>query len=151
VVHGAEYAEHRQFSKDGSGPITLDLPASDERNQVRRWWNRLCALRRGNSRVQGPAPIGVHYAQDQMLAFTRGDNADLFVLLNFGDWSGHRSLAELNLPDGDYKELLNSTWGDYRVDSESEQERSNGGWTARLHRGNALNIPACGAVVLERH
>jgi hypothetical protein len=45
---------------------------------------------------------------------------------------------------------LNSTWGDYRVGCEGEQESSNGGWDAHLHRNDHLNIPACGAVVLER-
>ena len=85
-----------------------------------------------------------------MLAFSRGDGDDLFVILNFGDWGGWRPLAELNLPEGDYKELLNSTWGDYRVASENEDEHSNGGWDAHLRRGDPLNIPDYGVVVLEK-
>ncbi|HET7542326.1 MAG TPA: alpha amylase C-terminal domain-containing protein, partial [Polyangiaceae bacterium] len=145
---GSEYGEYRQFRKDSRGPITLH-PDGDQA-RVRRWWDRLCELRRGNSRVQGPAPIDVKYAQDRMLAFTRGDNADLFVLLNFSPWEGQRSLAELNLPSGEYKELLNSTWGEYQISSEGEQDRSNGGWDARLIRDYTLNIPAYSALVLER-
>jgi 1,4-alpha-glucan branching enzyme len=149
---GSEYGEWRQFQKDGSGPIELHFDEADyDRAHLLHWWNRLCDIHRGDTRVHGPAPIGVNYAQDRMLAFTRGENADLFVLLNFGDWSGWRSLAELNLPDGDYKELLNSTWGEYRVDCEDETERSNGGWAAHLNRGSNLNIPPYGAVVLERN
>ena len=72
------------------------------------------------------------------------------MLLNFSSWSGSRSLGELNLPDGDYKELLNSTWSDYRVASEVEDEHSNGGWDAHLNRGSWLNVPDYGVVVLER-
>ncbi|MGX9728439.1 MAG: alpha amylase C-terminal domain-containing protein [Candidatus Electronema sp. VV] len=83
-----------------------------------------------------------------MLAFTRGEANDLFILLNFSGWSGWRSLAELNLPDGQYKELVNSTWGDYQV--EWEGEHSNGGWDAWLNRGGSLHIPDYGAVVLEK-
>ena len=44
--------------------------------------------------------------------------------------------AALNLPDGEYKELLNSTWGPYQV--EWEDEHPNGGWDARVAPGIQL-------------
>jgi 1,4-alpha-glucan branching enzyme len=148
---GAESGEWRQFSKDGDEPLDLDGYERDPAaGQLRRWWRRLCELRRGNPRLQGPAPLRVRYAQERMLAFSRGDGDDIFVIANFGDRSGWRPLAEFHLPDGEYKELLNSTWGDYRIDTEGENEHANGGWDARLHRGAWLDVPDFGVVVLER-
>lgn len=148
---GAESGEWRQFSKGGA--TTLDLDAYEREQsatKIRNWWNRLAELRRGNARIEGPSPIQVKFAQDERLAFTRGDAEDLFVLLNFSYRSDWQRLADLNLPYGDYKELLNSTWGDYRIADEGEVERSNGGWNARLNGDSWLNIPAYGVVVLER-
>jgi hypothetical protein len=45
---------------------------------------------------------------------------------------------------------LNSTWGDYRVEAESEDEHSNGGWDAHLDRSRWLNVPDYGVVLLEK-
>lgn len=146
---GAETGEWRQFSKDGGQVLNLDHYEQDSAACcLRNWWNRLSEIRLGNPRLDGPSPLRVTFAQDRMLAFTRGEANDLFILLNFGNWSGWRSLAELNLPDGEYKELVNSTWGDYRV--EWEDEYSNGGWDAHMHRGHWLNIPDYGVVMLEK-
>jgi len=148
---GAESGEWRQFSKDGDAALDLDFYERDESAiRIRNWWNKLAELRRGNPRIQGPAPVRVWFAQGRMLALSRGEGDDLFVVLNFGDWSGWRPLAELNLPDGDYKELLNSSWGDYRIAAEGEDEQSNGGWDAHLNRGSWLNIPDYAVVVLEK-
>jgi 1,4-alpha-glucan branching enzyme len=148
---GAEAGEWEQFSKDGSTTLDLDRYESDpSAQQLRNWWRDLCRLRRGNDRIQGPSPLRIQFADDQLLALTRGDGSDYFVVLNFGGWSGWRSLAELNLPDADYKELLNSTWGSYRVPVEGEDEHQNGGWQAHLTRGSWLNVPDYGVVVLER-
>lgn len=148
---GAESGEWLQFSKNGDATLELDRYEQDENaRRIRNWWNKLSELRRGNPRIQGPASVRVNFAQDRMLAISRGDGNDIFVVMNFGDWSGWRSLADLNLPDSSYKELLNSTWGDYRVEAEHEEERSNGGWDARLDRGSWLNIPPYGVVVLEK-
>ncbi|MFZ5896076.1 MAG: alpha-amylase family glycosyl hydrolase [Myxococcota bacterium] len=149
---GAESGEWRQFSKDTSDTLDLDdYQNNDSAIRLRNWWNALCNLRRGNNRIQGPSPIDIRFVDQSLLAFSRGDAADLFVLLNFGNSSTWRSLAELNLPDADYKELLNSTWGDYRIAAESEDEHSNGGWSAHLRRNNWIQIPDYGVVVLERH
>ncbi|HEY3497890.1 MAG TPA: alpha-amylase family glycosyl hydrolase, partial [Polyangiaceae bacterium] len=148
---GAEAGEWRQFQKDEGTPLDLAHYEQDpSANQLRRWWNDLCRLRKGNARIQGPAPLSVHYVDPGILALSRGEGADLFAVMNFGNWSGWKSLAELNLPDGDYKELLNSTWGDYRVGAENEDEHSNGGWDAHLGRGQWLNVPDYGVVLLEK-
>jgi 1,4-alpha-glucan branching enzyme len=146
---GAESGEWRQFKQNTNDTLDLDAYEQDSNaSRVRAWWNKLCELRRGNNRIEGPSPVRIHYAQDGVLAFSRGDGADWFVVLNFSNRGGERSLAALNLPFGEYKELLNSTWGSYRV--EGEDEHANGGWNARLRREYNLNVPDFGAVVLER-
>ena len=148
---GAEAGEWRQFSKDGDEPLDLThYERDDSARRLRRWWNDLCHLRRGNPCVQGPAPLRVHYVDRALLVLSRGDRGDLFAVLNFGDWSGFRSLAEFHLPDGAYKERLNSTWGDYRIADEFEDEHANGGWDARLGRGSWIHVPDYGVVILER-
>ena len=98
--------------------------------------------------MQGPAPVDIRYAQDGQLAFTRGEAGDYFALVNFTSWSGWKSLAEFNLPDGVYRERLNSTWPAFQV--EWEDEHANGGSSAHLHRRNFVHVPDYGAVVLER-
>ena len=85
-----------------------------------------------------------------MLAFTRGMNGDYFVLLNFGSWAGERRLWELNLPDGLYRELWNSTWDEFRNIAEGEELQHNGGRDARLKRDYTLNIPELAAIVLQK-
>lgn len=146
---GAESGEWRQFGKDTTE--TLDLDGYERELaavRLRAWWNRLCELRRGNNRIEGPAPVRVHYAHDGLIAFSRGEAADLFVVLNFSDRGGERPLALLNLPPGEYLERLNSTWPDYQV--EWEDEHPNGGWAARLRREYNVNVPDNGVIVLER-
>ena len=83
-----------------------------------------------------------------ILAFSRGEARDFFIVLNFGPSPTARNLGQMQLPGGLYKELLNSTWPLFQV--EWEDEHTNGGWDARLHQGHSLNIPDDGAVILER-
>jgi 1,4-alpha-glucan branching enzyme len=148
---GAESGEWRPFSKDGDEPLDLDAYEADESARcLRAWWYDLCALRRGNEKLQGPAPLAIHFVDESLLAFSRGAGAELFVVLSFGPSPGARSLAALNLPESHYKELLNSTWGSYRIAAEHEPERGNGGWSARLGREHWLDVPDYGVVVLER-
>ena len=85
-----------------------------------------------------------------MLAFTRGQSNDFYVLLNFGGWSGLRSLSDLNLPSGEYRELWNSTSPAFAIHAEHEGEHTNGGHGARLHRHHSLQVPDYGAVILQR-
>ena len=147
---GAESAEYRQFEFGSSTNLNLDEYLADaDRGRVRAWWAELARLRR-NPAMQGPAPLSVRFAEGQTLAFSRGEGDDFYVLLNFGGWSGIQNLGYLNLPNGLYRELWNSTWPAFVVMSEGENEHTNGGREARLHRGNALSIPDYGAVVLER-
>ena len=146
---GAESGESAQFTFAGTTALDLDgYLADDARGRVRAWWNVLCELRGGNSRIQGPAPLTVHYAAGETLAFSRGEGLEYFVVLNFGPWSGWRPLAELNLPHGHYKELWNSTWPAFAV--EWEDEHTNGGRDARLGRETWVQIPDYGAVILEK-
>jgi predicted neuraminidase len=99
--------------------------------------------------IKGPSPIDVRFAQCHLLAFTRGQGAEIFVIASFDIGTHWKTpLADLNLPDGVYRELWNSTWPAFAVAHESE--RANGGRDARLHRGHCIDVPACGAVVLER-
>ncbi len=145
---GAEVGEHRQF-RFGSAD-TLDLTAyatSPASMRVRAWWDACCRLRRSD-RVKGPAPLAIHLEDGHLLAFSRGDTADLFVVLNFGDQAWRRPLWQLNLPAGPYRELWNSTWPAFAV--EGEDEHGNGGREARLRPDHDLQIPDYGVVVLDR-
>jgi 1,4-alpha-glucan branching enzyme len=148
---GAESGEWRQFTKDGDDALDLDgYEADQSAGRLRAFWNALSALRRGNDRLQGPAPLVVHYVDESVLAFSRGAGHDLFVVANFGPGASSRQLGGLNLPNATYKELLNSTWADYRIDVEFEDQHDNGGWSARLGPHSYLNVPDYGVVVLER-
>ena len=147
---GAEGAEDAQFSNGGTDRLELDQYLSDpNRKKVRAWWKEMLRLRR-NPIVTGPSPLEVRFAEEQMLGFTRGSRDDVYVLLNFGGWAGWKPLAELNLPDGTYCELWNSTWPDFAVASENEGEHMNWGRDARLNRGDWLHVPDYGVVVLSR-
>ncbi|HSG72423.1 MAG TPA: alpha-amylase family glycosyl hydrolase, partial [Planctomycetaceae bacterium] len=147
---GGESGEDQQFHFGNS--VQLDLAeylSNDDRGRIRAWWRDLCHLRR-NPSIQGPAPLKVCLAESQLLAFTRGVANDFYVLLNFGGWSGERSLESLNLPWGRYRELYNSTWPAFAIQAEHEDEHANGGRDARLQRYHRLNVPDYGAVILER-
>jgi 1,4-alpha-glucan branching enzyme len=147
---GAESGEDKQFAFGSDQELDLNEYLSNtDRGRIRAWWKELGRLRRDPS-VQGPAPLSVCFAEDQILAFTRGQNSDFFVLLNFGGWSGYKNLGELNLPQGEYRELWNSTWPAFAIQAEQEGEHTNGGRDARLHRHDSLNTPDYGAVILHR-
>ncbi|HUG20819.1 MAG TPA: alpha-amylase family glycosyl hydrolase, partial [Planctomycetaceae bacterium] len=147
---GGESGEDRQFHVGGSDPLDLaEYLSNPDRGHIRAWWRDLCHLRR-NPSIQGPAPLRVVLAESQLLAFTRGVANDFYILLNFGGWSGERSLESLNLPWGRYRELYNSTWPAFAIQAEHEDEHSNGGRDARLQRNHQLNVPDYGVVILER-
>ncbi|MBE2215877.1 MAG: hypothetical protein IAE82_18535 [Opitutaceae bacterium] len=148
---GAESCEDAQFTFGATTPLDLDRYQADpDRGRVRAWYRVLAELRRGNSCLAGPAPLVVRHADGQLLAFTRGEGSDYFVLLNFGGWSGTRSLASLGAGDGIYRELWNSTWPAFAVLCEAEGEHTNGGRDAWLGTQSDLNVPDCGVLVLER-
>ncbi len=146
---GAESGEWAQFTFSGHEALDLDRYLREKAcSQVRAWWKVLCDLRRGNSILQGPSPLRVHYADGNLLAFSRGEGGEYFVVLNFGAEAHWHSLAELNLPNGLYRELWNSTWPPFEV--EWEDEHGNGGRDAQLSRNEWLNVPDYGVVVLEK-
>lgn len=146
---GAESGEDRQFQFGTSESLQLtEYLANPDRGRIRHWWRELANLRR-NPCIQGPSPLDVRFAEDQLLAFSRGERAEFFVVLNFGGWAGQKSLASLNLPPGTYRELWNSSWPAFAIHAEHEQEHTNGGRDARLQRGHALNIPDYGVVILQ--
>jgi 1,4-alpha-glucan branching enzyme len=143
---GEESGESSQFSKDTPETLPLDDYENDlNRQRVRLWWQKMFELRRGNTRIQGPSPIDVHYVDGPVIAFSRGEAKDYFVVLNFGDRQVTQNLGIMNLADGAYREIWNSTYPDFQV--EWEQEFRNWG---DLQRGSWLNIPDNGAVILER-
>lgn len=147
---GEESGEDLQFSFGGDSTLYLDnYLKDDDRSRIRDWWRELILLRR-NPSLQGPSPLDVCFADGQLLAFTRGQRSDFFVMLNFGGWTGHHNLGYLNLPDGNYCELWNSTWPAFAIRSEDEEEHTNGGRGARLNRSHWLHIPSYGALMLER-
>jgi 1,4-alpha-glucan branching enzyme len=147
---GAESGEHRQFQNGSDQPLDVnDYLTNADRRRVRAWWSDLNRTR-GNPAVKGPAPIDIRFAEGQLLAFTRGEGHDFFVVLNFGGWSGDRRLAEMNLPWATYRELWNSTWPAFAIQGEQEDEHTNGGRDVRLDGDDWLHIPDYGAIILER-
>lgn len=151
IFMGGEAGETRQFAKDRLDTLPLAAYRSDvNQRQVLAWFQILCGLRRNDNRIQGPSPINVWLMDGNLLAFSRGEAQEFFVLLNFGGWSGSRGLASLNLPDSTYCELWNSTWPAFAVPGEWENEHTNWGRDARLRRDNSLNIPDYGVVILQR-
>ena len=73
----------------------------------------------------------------------------LFAVVTFGTANQQQDSSWLGLPaGGSYKEIFNSSWPDFQV--ESEPERSNGGYDANIVSGQVLNLPWIGAIVLER-
>jgi 1,4-alpha-glucan branching enzyme len=143
---GAEAGEDKP-----SATLDLDRYLADaDKSRIRAWWRVLSDLRRTRSSIKGPAPLDVLFADGQLLALSRGQRGDYFVMLNFGGWSGFHNLGFLNLPGGTYRELWNSTWPAFAIASEDEGEHSNGGRDAQLTRWNSLQIPDYGAVILER-
>jgi 1,4-alpha-glucan branching enzyme len=145
---GHESGEHRQFFNGSGEALDLDeYAANADRGRIRSWFNALLDLRSSDN-IRGPSPLTVVYAQDQQLSFVRGQQGEYFTLVNFGGWSGWKSLSELNLPDGRYRELWNSTWPAFAV--EGEDEHTNGGRDATLRREHWLHVPDYGVVILER-
>lgn len=147
---GAEAGEDVQFTNGETTTLDLNAYLQDgSRLKLREWWKEMLALRRSPF-VTGPSPLDVRFAQDQILAFSRGGWGELYVLLNFGGWSGWKSLGDLNLPAGTYCEWWNSTWPAFAIAAEDEDEHMNWGRIARLNGSHWLNIPDYGAIVLSR-
>ncbi len=151
IFMGGEAGETRQFAKDRLDTLPLAQYDTDiNQKQVLAWFQILCGLRRDDNRIKGPSPLTVHRASGKLLVFSRGGSQEFFVVLNFGGWSGSNSLAYLNLPNGVYRELWNSTWPAFAIPGEWEGEHTNWGRDARLSRNDSLTIPDYGVVILQR-
>jgi 1,4-alpha-glucan branching enzyme len=146
---GEEYGETEPFKFASDDTLKLsEIAGNSNKTRVLEWWKTLIHLRRNNWKIMGGSPLAVHFAEDSVIAFSRGSMQEYFIVLNFGSAVCLKNLGMMNLPDGIYKELCNSTWPQFQVEWEDMHE--NGGWGAHLHRGCNLNIPDYGAVILER-
>lgn len=146
---GEEYGETEPFRFDSEDTLKLSkIEETTQNSRVFEWWKTLINLRRNNWKIMGGAPLGVHFVEDSIIAFSRGSAQEYFVVLNFGPNVYWKNLGIMNLPAGTYKELWNSTWPQFQVEWEDMHE--NGGWGAHLHPGCDLHIPDYGSVILER-
>jgi 1,4-alpha-glucan branching enzyme len=150
---GQEVGETVAFSFDNNdqwiNPQVYDVPAGTGGNtRILAWFRQLMGLRNDSSKgLQGDANYQVVSTGNRTVAFTCGYG--LFAVVTFGTPDQRQDSSWLGLPAGaSYKEIFNSSWPDFQVESEPEQ--ANGGYNAQISRGQILNLPAIGAVVLER-
>ena len=148
---GEEIAETRPFSFDNNGPALnpQDLPAPGQ-DRVFAWFRALMGLRNDPVKgLRGPGNVLAVKTGRRTVAFTCGGWQSLFVVATFGTPDTRQDSSWLGLPGGSqYKEIFNSSWPAFAVESESEQ--TNGGYDAQISNGQILNLPYVGAVVLER-
>jgi 1,4-alpha-glucan branching enzyme len=152
---GQEVGETRPFAFDSSAPALnpqqyTQQPATAYNVRVLAWFRQLMGLRNdGAQGLQGDANYQSVAVGHRTLAFACGLDQSLFVVVTFGTANQQQNSSWLGLPAGRaYKEIFNSSWPDFQV--ESELQRSNGGYEARIRSGQILNLPFVGAVVLQR-
>jgi 1,4-alpha-glucan branching enzyme len=153
---GEEVAETRFFSFDNAGLVTNpqahDLPPASETDNTRvlAWFRSLMGLRNDPAKgVRGDSNAQSVRTGRRTVAFTCGSWPSLFAIVTFGTPDTRQDSSWLGLPGGGtYKEIFNSSWPAFRV--ESEPEHTNGGYDAQISSGQLLNLPPVGAVVLER-
>jgi 1,4-alpha-glucan branching enzyme len=153
---GQEVGETLSFSFDNGGqalnPQQHDLAAASATDQTRilAWFRSLMGLRNDSSKgLQGNANYQVVGTGNRTVTFTCGAAQRLFVVITFDTPNQQQNSSWLGLPAGAaFKEIFNSSWPVFQV--ESEPESTNGGYTAQIYSGEILNLPAIGAVVLER-
>jgi len=128
----------------------LPPAAATDQTRILAWFRSLMGLRNDPSKgLQGDANYQVVGTGNRTVAFTCGTAQRLFVVITFYTPDQHQNSAWLGLPAGGaFKEIFNSSWPVFQV--ESEPERTNGGYAAQLFSGQILTLPAIGAVVLER-
>jgi 1,4-alpha-glucan branching enzyme len=154
IFMGQEAGEHMPFLfgmdnlHDPSRYLRLDDYLNNYDNRtILAWFNSLIGLRNNPSngfRGDDNQKVG---RGNKTIAFTRGWER-FFVVATFGTPDTVQNLGWLGLPGGTYKEIFNSSWPVFSV--KFEPERTNGGYDGRLHAGDNINLPAVGAVVLER-
>ncbi|MGD1095057.1 MAG: alpha-amylase family glycosyl hydrolase, partial [Bryobacteraceae bacterium] len=153
---GQEIGETDSFSFDNNdqwiNPQMVDLPPATATDQTRifAWFRQLMGLRRDGSKgLQGDANYQVVATGNRTVALSCGSAQRLFAVITFGTSNQQQDSGWLGLPSGPaYKEIFNSSWPAFQVESESEH--SNGGYDAQIYSGHILNLPYIGAVVLER-
>jgi 1,4-alpha-glucan branching enzyme len=156
IFMGQEVAETRPFSFDNNGPVVdpqdHDLPPATATDQTRvlAWFASLMGLRNDAAKgLRGNDSTQVVTTGRRTVAFTCGAGQRIFVVATFGTPDQSQNTASLGLPGGSaYKEIFNSTWPQFRV--ESEPEHTNGGFDAQIWNGQMLQLPFIGAVILER-
>ena len=153
---GQETGETRPFSFDSSAPALnpqdADLPpaSATDGTRVLAWFRQVMGLRNYPSQgLQGNSNYQVVQTGNRTIAFTCGRDQSLFVVVTFGTPDQQQNSSWLGLPSGSaYKEIFNSSWPVFQV--EFEPEHTNGGYDARIHSGQTLQLPFTGAVVLQR-
>ena len=152
---GQEVGETRYFSFDNNGPVTNPQnyapwnPPTDN-TRILGWFQSLMGLRNDTTKgLKGNDNYQVVRTGRRTVAFTCGQDRKLFAIVTFGTPDTRQDSSWLGLPDGAaYKEIFNSSWPVFQV--ESEEEHTNGGYNAGIVAGQVLNLPSIGAVVLER-
>ncbi|HEX4351109.1 MAG TPA: alpha-amylase family glycosyl hydrolase [Verrucomicrobiae bacterium] len=153
---GQEVGETLNFSFDDAAapvnPQKNDLPAATATDQTRilGWFRQLMGLRNDPTKgLQGDANYQVTGIGSRTVAFTCGAQQQFFVVTTFGTPNQQQNSSWLGLPgEGAFKEIFNSSWPDFQV--ESEPQYTNGSYAAQIYSGQILNLPYMGAVVLER-
>jgi 1,4-alpha-glucan branching enzyme len=153
---GQEVGEAVAFSFDNNdqwiNPQVHDLPpaAATDNTRILAWFRQLMGLRNDPSKgLQGDANYQVVATGNRTEAFVCGSGQRLFAVVTFGTANQQQDSSWLGLPAGaPYKEIFNSSWPVFQV--ESEQEQTNGGYDAQIYSGQTINLPWIGAVVLER-
>jgi 1,4-alpha-glucan branching enzyme len=146
---GQEVGEWRPFSFDaGATALNPQQYVSPPNTSVLTWFQQIMGLRNDPAKgLQGQTNLQVVQTGNRTVAFTCG--YALFVVVTFGTPNPRQDSSWLGFPPGSpYKEVFNSSWPVFQVESEVEQ--SNGGYAARIYSGHILNVPFIGAVVLER-
>ncbi|MBV8358398.1 MAG: hypothetical protein JO189_10740 [Deltaproteobacteria bacterium] len=151
---GQEVGETTAFSFSNNdqwiNPQKHDCSPATDNTRILAWFRQLMGLRNDSSKgLQGEANYQVVGTGNRTVAFTCGSNQNLFVIVTFGTPNQRQDSSWLGLPSGTpYKEIFNSSWPVFQV--EFEQEQTNGGYNAEIYRGQIINLPFIGAVVLER-
>ncbi|QJW99879.1 hypothetical protein FTUN_7502 [Frigoriglobus tundricola] len=152
---GQETGETSPFSFDSAAPAlnpqdVVPPAAATDGTRVLAWFRQLMGLRNDAAQgLQGDSNYQVVQTGDRTIAFTCGRDQSLFVVVTFGTANQQQDSSWLGLPSGGaYKEIFNSSWPVFQV--ESEPERTNGGYSARIRAGQILQLPFMGAVVLQR-
>ena len=151
---GQEIGETLPFSFDAAtqpvNPQQLPPATAIDQTRILAWFTSLLGLRNDPTKgLQGDANYQVVGQGNRTVAFTCGAAQGLFVVVTFGTANQQQNSGWLGLPGGGaFKEIFNSSWPDFQV--EFEPEYTNGGYPAQIYSGQILNLPAIGAVVLER-